>query len=173
VGSVWTIVDDGLSRNGTFVNRRRVAGRVQLHDRDEIRVGGTVLRYCAPSEVDADHTLIGEPLPSMARLTTAQRAVLLALCRPFRDDWHYAAPATNRQIADELYLSLAAVKTHLRVLFHKYGIEHLPQNQKRTRLVEMALQFGIVSPHDPADRAQGEQTPYQGRLIPPAPPSDR
>src|SRR6266496_5355384 len=43
VGGVWTIVDNGLSRNGTFVNGRRVAGRVQLHDRDEIRVGCTVL----------------------------------------------------------------------------------------------------------------------------------
>jgi predicted component of type VI protein secretion system len=30
---VWTIVDNGLSRNGSFVNGRRVAGRVQLHDR--------------------------------------------------------------------------------------------------------------------------------------------
>src|SRR6266581_3367754 len=49
VAGVWTIVDNGLSRNGTFVNDRRVAGRVQLHDRDEIRVGGTVLTFCAPA----------------------------------------------------------------------------------------------------------------------------
>jgi len=52
-------------------------------------------------------------------------------------------PATNQQIADELFLSLDAVKTHLRMLFHKFGIEDLPQNQKRARLVEMALQFGL------------------------------
>ena len=37
------------------------------------------------------------------------------------------------------------MKTHLRVLFHKFGIEDLPQNQKRARLVEMALEFGIVT----------------------------
>ncbi len=148
IGGVWTIVDDGLSRNGTFVNGRRLAGRIQLHDRDEIRVGGTVLTFCAPAEPDGMHTLVGEALPTAARLTPAQQAVLVALCRPFRDDRHYATPSTNQQIADELCLSLDAVKTHLRTLFHKLGIDHLPQNQKRARLVEMALQFGLVSPHD-------------------------
>jgi pSer/pThr/pTyr-binding forkhead associated (FHA) protein len=145
VAGVWTIVDNGLSRNGTFVNDRRVAGRVQLHDRDEIRVGCTVLTFCAPAEVDGLHTLVGEPLPTSARLTPAQRTVLVALCRPYKDERPYATPSTNQQIADELSLSLDAVKTHLRTLFHKFGIDHLPQNQKRARLVEMALQHGLVS----------------------------
>jgi len=66
-------------------------------------------------------------------------------CRPHRAGRPYATPATNQQIAGELFLSLNAVKTHLRVLFHKFGIEDLPQNQKRARLVEMALEFGIVT----------------------------
>jgi hypothetical protein len=145
---VWTIVDNGLSRNGTFVNGRRVAGRVQLHDRDQIRVGATVLTFCAPAELDGLHTLVGEPLPTAARLTPAQRSVLVALCRPYRDDWHYSTPSTNQQIADELSLSVDAVKTHLRMLFHKFGIDHLPQNQKRAHLAAMALQFGLVSAHD-------------------------
>src|SRR6266487_7061739 len=87
---VWTIVDNGLSRNGTFVNGRRVAARVRLHDRDQIRVRATVLTFCAPAELDGLHTLVGEPLPTAARLTTAQRSVLVALCRPYRDDGHYA-----------------------------------------------------------------------------------
>jgi pSer/pThr/pTyr-binding forkhead associated (FHA) protein len=145
MAGVWTIVDNGLSRNGTFVNDRRVAGRVQLHDRDEIRIGCTVLTFCAPAEVDGLHTLISEPLPTSARLTPAQRTVLIALCRPYKDERPYATPSTNQQIADELSLSLDAVKTHLRTLFHKFGIDHLPQNQKRARLVEMAIQHGLVS----------------------------
>lgn len=143
VGGEWTIVDDGLSRNGTFVNGQRVSGRLRLHDRDEIRVGVSVLTYCAPAELDGLHTLVGEPLASVARLTAAQRAVLAALCRPYRDERRYTVPATNQQIADELCLSLDAVKTHLRILFHKFGVEHLPQNQKRARLAEMAVQFGL------------------------------
>jgi hypothetical protein len=148
VAGAWTIVDNGLSRNGTFVNGRRVSGRVQLHDRDQIRVGGTVLTFCAPAEIDGLHTLVGEPLPTAARPTPAQHAVLIALCRPFKDDRAYATPATNQQIAEELCLSLDAVKTHLRTLFHKLGIDDLPQNQKRARLVEMALRYGLVSTHD-------------------------
>jgi pSer/pThr/pTyr-binding forkhead associated (FHA) protein len=148
VAGAWTIVDNGLSRNGTFVNGRRVSGRVQLHDRDQIRVGGTVLTFCAPAEIDGLHTLVGEPLPIAAHLTPAQRAVLIALCRPYKDDRAYATPATNQQIAHELFLSLDAVKTHLRTLFHKLGIDQLPQNQKRARLVEMALRYGLVSTRD-------------------------
>lgn len=45
-------------------------------------------------------------------------------------------------------LSLDAVKTHLRTLFRKLAIEHLPQNQKRARLAEMAVQYGLVSTHE-------------------------
>jgi len=136
------------ARNGTFVNGRRVSGRVQLHDRDEVQVGFTVLTFCAPAEVDGVHTLVGGPLPTACRLTPVQQAVLLALCRPYKHEQAYATPSTNQQIAAELCLSVDAVKTHLRVLYHKLGIDHLPQNQKRTRLVEMALQHGFVSTHD-------------------------
>jgi len=148
VAGAWTIVDNGLSRNGTFVNGRRVSGRVQLHDRDQIRVGGTVLTFCAPEEIDGLHTLVGEPLPTAVHLTPTQRAVLIALCRPYKDERAYATPSTNQQIAEELVLSLDAVKTHLRILFHKLGIDDLPQNQKRARLVEIALQYGLVSTRD-------------------------
>src|SRR5947208_1414271 len=34
LGSEWTIVDDGLSTNGTFVNGLRVNGRQRLRDGD-------------------------------------------------------------------------------------------------------------------------------------------
>jgi DNA-binding CsgD family transcriptional regulator len=143
-GQVWTVVDDGLSRNGTFVNGRRLSGRTQLHDRDEVRVGSTVLTFCAPVEDDGALTLVGGALPTPARPTSQQRAVLVALCRPYRDSWHSAAPATNAQIAEELFLTVDAVKTHLRALFHKLGIDDLPQNNKRSRLVELAFEHGLV-----------------------------
>src|SRR5437588_6511038 len=41
VGEVWTLVDDGLSRNGSFVNGTRVHGRQRLHDRDRLCFGNT------------------------------------------------------------------------------------------------------------------------------------
>src|SRR3954447_27088274 len=39
----WVIVDDGLSRNGTFVGGERIVGRRRLRDGDRISVGKTVL----------------------------------------------------------------------------------------------------------------------------------
>ncbi len=143
VAGLWTIVDDGLSRNGTFLNGRRLAHRARLRDRDKIRTGQTVLTFCAPPQTASPQTVVGAVLPAVARLTGAQRSILVALCRPYQDGHPYASPASNQQIAGELFLSLDAVKTHLRVLFHKFGIENLPQNQKRARLAEIALELGL------------------------------
>ena len=144
VAGLWTIVDDGLSRNGTFLNGRRLAHRARLRDRDKIRIGETVLTFCAPPQTMSQQTVVDGIRPAVTRLTEAQRSILVALCRPYEDARPYASPASNQQIANELFLSLDAVKTHLRVLFHKFGIENLPQNQKRARLAEIALELGLV-----------------------------
>ena len=81
-------------------------------------------------------------------MTDAQRRVLLALCRPFKGGASYAAPATNPQIAAELVLSVAAVKTHLRTLFKTFGIDDLPQQEKRVQLVALAFSAGVISDRD-------------------------
>ncbi len=77
-------------------------------------------------------------------LTGTQRRVLIALCRPYASG-QFATPATNQEIAAELFLSTEAVKTHLRSLFAKFALGELPQNQKRARLAELALQSGAIS----------------------------
>jgi DNA-binding NarL/FixJ family response regulator len=71
--------------------------------------------------------------------------VLVALCRPFKDGAAFATPPTNQQLADELHLSVDAVKTHMRALFEKFGVQELPQNRKRVAVVERALQTGLVT----------------------------
>jgi predicted ArsR family transcriptional regulator len=78
-------------------------------------------------------------------LTETQRRILIALCRPFRGGGQYATPATNQEVADEVHLSVDAVKGHLRTLFEKFGLSELPQNTKRVRLVELALQGGLIT----------------------------
>ncbi len=145
VAGVWTALDDGLSRNGSYLAGRRLTGRLALQDRDQLRLGRTLLLFCAPGQVVVERTLAGEPLRAAARVTPAQRAVLVALGRPVTGP--YAAPASNAEIAEELYLSVEAVKTHLRALYRAFGLEHLPQNHKRVRLVQQAQACGLL--HEP------------------------
>jgi pSer/pThr/pTyr-binding forkhead associated (FHA) protein len=144
----WTVVDDGLSRNGTFVNGERIHGRRRLVDGDTLVFGSTSVTFRSPTvEVEAG-TRIAADSPTAVDLSATQRRVLIALCRPYKDGAAFASPATNGQIAAELFLSVDAVKTHLRVLFTKFGVEQLPQNQKRTRLVERAFHSGAISGRD-------------------------
>jgi pSer/pThr/pTyr-binding forkhead associated (FHA) protein len=145
IGEDWTLVDDGLSMNGSFVNGEIVRGQRRLHDGDALRFGNAVLSYRNPSEAESRGTAPVAELDRMVSLTEAQRRVLVALCRPFKDSAAFVTPATNDQIAGELYLSVEAVKKHMRALFEKFGVEHLPQNEKRARLVERAFAGGLIS----------------------------
>jgi hypothetical protein len=146
IGGEWAVVDDGLSTNGTYVNGERINGRQRLRDGDRIRVGRTVLAYRAAQATLVEETVAARDLPKI-ELTDAQRRVLVALCRPYRDG-NFATPATNQQIAAEIFLSVDAVKMHLRSLFAKFQLSELAQNQKRATLAERALQFGVISPRD-------------------------
>jgi len=148
VGGEWMIVDDGLSTNGTFLNGQRVNGRQRLKDGDRIRIGRTVLAYNAASSASLQETVLPGAQPTRRQLTDTQRQVLIALCRPYRDGGSFASPATNQQIAAEVFLSVDAVKMHLRTLFTKFELGELPQNQKRASLAECALQFGVISQRD-------------------------
>ena len=151
VGGEWALADDGLSRNGSFVNGERVAGRRRLRDGDELMFGDTMVLYRAPSQARADETLAAKEGAEVHTVTETQRRVLVALCRPFGDGSEFATPATNRQIADEVFLSVDAVKANLRTLFETFGVGELPQNQKRVRLAELALRSGVISPRELGD----------------------
>jgi FHA domain len=144
-GDDWTVSDDGLSLNGSFVNGKPVRGRLRLKDGDAVRLGATVLVFRNPRDGESSATLPSAELRKVVSLTPAQKRVLVSLCRPFKESAMFATPPTNEQIANELYLSVDAVKKHLRALFEKFGVAHLPQNEKRARLVERAFAGGFIS----------------------------
>ena len=146
-GSDWVLIDDGLSRNGSFVNGERLRQRHRLTDRDVLRFGGTTVVYCAPLQ-QITATIPETPDAQEIHVSPAQRRVLVALCRPFRDEGEFATPASNQQIADELVLSVEAVKTHLRALFERFGVGELPRQSKRAELVKRAFQSGAISQRD-------------------------
>jgi pSer/pThr/pTyr-binding forkhead associated (FHA) protein len=147
VGAQWVLVDDGLSRNGSFVNGERVVGRKVLRDGDRLCFGETPVVYRATASPGASSTIGVTSGPAAVQLTPTQRQILVALCRPVRDS-AFATPLTNREIAEEVSLSVDAVKAHLRTLFERFGLEQLPQNQKRARLAAIALLQGIVTHRD-------------------------
>jgi predicted component of type VI protein secretion system len=147
VAGGWTVVDDGLSRNGTFLNGSRLVGRQRLADGDRIDIGGSRLVYREPVGNDSASTAATDAEQLAPALSPTQRKVLIALCRPVNQS-PAATPATNRQIAAEVCLSVDAVKSHLRVLCDRFGLSDLRQNEKRARLAQAALAAGLVAPRD-------------------------
>ena len=142
VGSSWSLVDDGLSRNGSFVNGERIHGRRPLRDGDAIAIGGTLLVFVGAqtqgrTTVTTQH---GAPPP----LSPAQRRVLTALCAPALES-AYAAPAANREIAAQLFLSVETVKSHLHALFELFEVENVPPSRKRAELVRRAFELGVIT----------------------------
>jgi pSer/pThr/pTyr-binding forkhead associated (FHA) protein len=148
LGDDWTVSDDGLSRNGSFVNGERVVGRRRLRDGDALRFGGTLVLFRSPGQARDEETATAADHPEASAVTDTQRRVLVALCRPFREGSEFATPATNKLIAEEVFLSVDAVKANLRALFERFDVGDLPQNQKRIRLAELAFRSGVISPRD-------------------------
>jgi pSer/pThr/pTyr-binding forkhead associated (FHA) protein len=146
IGDEWTVSDDGISTNGTFLNERRISGQPRLRDGDRLRVGRTVIVYQGSSDEAVRETLVAASRGA-GELTPQQCRVLVALCRPYHGGTG-AAPASNRQIADEVFLSVDAVKANLRGLYARFDLNELPQNQKRAKLADTVMRSGLVSQRD-------------------------
>ena len=145
IGDVWTLVDDGRARNGTYVNGERAHGRRVLHDGDVIALGRTVITFVAPHPTGAGSTAVGAP--RVPELSAAQRRVLVALCRPFAAS-RFATPPSNRELADELCVSVETVKFHLHALFGLFGLGDVPQHRKRAAIAQQAVELGVVTRHE-------------------------
>ena len=146
VGDSWVIEDDGLSRNGTFLNGLRLRGQQRLRDRDWVRFGQTTLVYRSPSDEAAAETRAASEEAPVA-VTEAQKRVLVALCRPVLQE-DSSVPATTGQIAEELVVSPETVKSHLQELFSRFGLADAESREKRHLLVQKAVQSGTVSERD-------------------------
>jgi pSer/pThr/pTyr-binding forkhead associated (FHA) protein len=144
VGGAWTVEDRGSS-NGTLVNASRINGPHVLRDGDVLRIGRTQLIFHAAGDDDLRRTT-----PALDRVapnpTESQRKVLVELCRPALE--RGGGAASNREIAQALFVSVETVKTHMRGLFDAFEVGDVPQYHKRTELVRRALETGLVTAHD-------------------------
>jgi pSer/pThr/pTyr-binding forkhead associated (FHA) protein len=143
MGEEWTFVDDGRSRNGSFIDGERVSGRRRLRDGDTILLGRTVVVFRLPTGRESLRTATSAAPPAPPKVTEAQLRVLTALCRPYTAG-AFAVPASNRQIAEELTIGIETVKTHMSALFEAFALGDLPQHQKRATLAQRALETGLL-----------------------------
>jgi hypothetical protein len=138
------VADLGLSANGTRVNGRPV-GRKILADGDVLSFGAARARVggLAPSEAAAEDTV---ELRRVAApdLTRREVEVLAALCRPALKHEAFVAPATARDIAEELVVTEAAVKQHLLRLYQKFRIPE--GTNRRGRLANEVIALGVIRP---------------------------
>jgi FHA domain len=137
------VTDLGLSANGTRVNGRPVGRRV-LADGDVISFGAARCRVGGLPLPGVD-----EPPAELRRanapdLTRRESEVLAALCRPALSQEAFVAPATAREIAEELVVTEAAVKQHLLRLYSKFRISE--GVGRRARLANEVISAGVVRP---------------------------
>src|SRR5271167_4132477 len=60
VGGDWTVIDDGISRNGSFVNAERLQGRHRLRDGDVLGFGQTTIVFRSPgASFDPTRSAVG------------------------------------------------------------------------------------------------------------------
>lgn len=129
------------SANGTYVNGQGLVGERVLRPGDEIRIGRTQILYRETGAKPAERTDTG---PGPPKLTSREKVVLIALCRPLLHSNPFAGPASIRQIADELVVSDAAVKFHLSNLYDKFGIYDTAQSRRLVLANEAILRRAVT-----------------------------
>ena len=158
------IADLGLSTNGTRVNGRPV-GRRTLRDGDVVSFGTARARVGGIEEMD---DRVSEPTAdtmelrrvSAPDLTRRELEVLTALCRPALRQDAFVAPASAREIAEELVVTEAAVKQHLLRLYQKFRIPE--GTNRRAKLANEVIAAGVVRPlpdAPPAPSVPAQPTP--------------
>jgi len=132
-----------LSSNGTRVNGRPV-GRRLLADGDVVSFGAARCRVSGLELKESDEQPTDLRRGNAPDLTRRESEVLAALCRPALSQEAFVAPATAREIADELVVTEAAVKQHLLRLYSKFRI---PEGVgRRARLANEVISAGVVRP---------------------------
>src|SRR3954470_3091920 len=141
----WTISDDGLSQNGTWVNGLRLTGRRRLNDGDLVRVGRTIFAYFDPVPIGIGPTLVPGELSATPRFSEQQQRILRALCRPLFIDGEGINPASDEQVAEATRIPLTDVVAELDHLGRALGLDDMPLEDQRAEVALLALRSGLVS----------------------------
>jgi pSer/pThr/pTyr-binding forkhead associated (FHA) protein len=149
IAGEWTVSDDGLSQNGTWVNGLRLSGRRRLADGDLLRVGRTTFAFCEPvGSATTGPTLVPGELSATPRFSDQQQRVLRALCRPLFTDGEGINPSTDEEVAEATGIPLEAVVSELDHLGRAMGLEDMPHGDQRAEIALLAMRSGLVSADD-------------------------
>ena len=146
LGFAWSIRDVG-SRNGTYINGEKIATERVLRSGDELRVGKSRMVFWEVKGVDettaGDATVSVAPAEPAPRLTRHELEVLMVLCRPLVSDDPFPEAVSVRRMAQELFVTEAAIKQHLQNLYDKFAIP--PEGERRVRLANEAIRRGAIT----------------------------
>ncbi|MBV8965620.1 MAG: FHA domain-containing protein [Mycobacteriaceae bacterium] len=146
LGFAWSVRDVG-SRNGTYVNGAKITAERVLRSGDELRVGKSRLTFWQVKEADestgGESTISAAPALAPPRLTRRELEVLVVLCQPLVSDDPFPEAASVRRMAQELFVTEAAVKQHLQNLYDKFAIP--AEGERRVRLANEAIRRGAVT----------------------------
>jgi hypothetical protein len=140
----WTITDDGLSQNGTWVNELRLYGRRRLADGDVVRIGRTLITYMQPTAAGIGPTLVPGELSATPRFSEQQQRILRELCRPLLGDGEGVTPSSDEDVAAALGIDVETVTTELDHLTRAFGLEDMPVTEARAEVALLALRSGLV-----------------------------
>jgi DNA-binding CsgD family transcriptional regulator len=142
-----TWIAEDVSR-GSRTQLERGAQRLVLRQRqalssgDRLHIGATVLTFKDVAQPAIDETRPGG-LGDRVELRDRERDVLNVLCRPVIENT--GPPASNTEIAAELYLSVEGVRSNLKSLYRKFGIASGTGDQRRAMLVQRAIDDVYIS----------------------------
>ena len=140
----WTITDDGLSQNGTWVNELRLVGRRRLNDGDIVRIGRTHITYLRPGVIGIGPTLVPGELSATPRFSEQQQRILRALCRPLLGDGEGVTPSSDEEISELTGIPVESVTIELDHLTRSLGLEDMPHAEGRAEVALLALRSGLV-----------------------------
>ncbi|UJA21180.1 FHA domain-containing protein [Thermoleophilia bacterium SCSIO 60948] len=148
-GGRWGVLDDEQSRNGTFVNERRVRGWQELEDGDSLRLGRTEIRFRDPAR-EPDPEPVAEPAGEErgpVALSGEERELLVALCAPLAYAREGAEPATADELTGRLGREVSEIVADIDRLSERFGVGG-SNLERREGLAESALRAGIVTPRE-------------------------
>ena len=153
VDGSWVLLDDGRSHNGSFVNGQRVADRhrPQGWGHPALRRDADPLPVSArPSGIRAR---LGPPPQDRRPRSTCRARCSSPKCSNgcwspsallVDDSAPTSGAAADEEIANQLALSVEAVRENLWALSHVYDAEELPEDERVARIVERARRSGVI-----------------------------